>query len=170
MYTDGFSIVSIYARVLTCSKPPEMTTGPVECDFQKNKRSAGDAQLDEAQDASNNLTKWQCLGNQSSKHTSDNLHCSLPPHGPVYFESYEAFEEHHANFHMHQCLDCRSSFGTSHLLALHITECHDPIKAAAKANGEPIVCSVSFSFRTPGLTRMLIVWLSRATLSPAIRD
>ncbi|KAF1980445.1 hypothetical protein BU23DRAFT_522527 [Bimuria novae-zelandiae CBS 107.79] len=70
---------------------------------------------------------------------SDNaavMKCSLPPHGPLAFTSFEDYHVHYQKTHMNRCTDCHKNFPDQHFLSLHIAENHDPISAAKRDRGE----------------------------------
>ncbi|KAF9734656.1 hypothetical protein PMIN03_004172 [Paraphaeosphaeria minitans] len=64
------------------------------------------------------------------------MKCSLPPHGPLAFASFEAYDVHYKQTHMNRCSDCQRNFPDPHFLGLHIAENHDPISAARRDRGE----------------------------------
>ncbi|OAG04116.1 uncharacterized protein CC84DRAFT_1166226 [Paraphaeosphaeria sporulosa] len=64
------------------------------------------------------------------------MKCSLPPHGPLSFASFEAYDVHYQQAHMNRCSDCQRNFPDAHFLGLHIAENHDPISAARRDRGE----------------------------------
>lgn len=70
------------------------------------------------------------------------MHCSLPPHKPLSFPSYEDYEVHYRQVHVNRCAECGRNFPTSHLLNLHIEENHDPLIGARRERGEKTVCPV----------------------------
>lgn len=65
--------------------------------------------------------------------------CSLPPHGPLSFTSFEDYDVHYQKSHMNRCSDCQRNFPDQHFLGLHIAENHDPINAAKRDRGEKTV-------------------------------
>ena len=67
------------------------------------------------------------------------MQCSLPPHDPISFSTYEEYDVHYAQVHTNRCSECRANFPTEHFLDLHISENHDPIRAALQAKGEKTV-------------------------------
>lgn len=67
------------------------------------------------------------------------MKCSLPPHGPLTFASFEAYDVHYQQTHMNRCSDCQRNFPDAHFLGLHIAENHDPIRAARRDRGEKTV-------------------------------
>lgn len=67
------------------------------------------------------------------------MKCSLPPHGPLAFASFEAYDVHYQQTHMNRCSDCQRNFPDAHFLGLHIAENHDPISAARRDRGEKTV-------------------------------
>lgn len=64
------------------------------------------------------------------------IECLLPPHKPLSFTTYDAYESHYNQAHTNRCSECKNNLPTSHFLDLHISECHDPILASKKAAGE----------------------------------
>ncbi|KAF2437983.1 hypothetical protein P171DRAFT_437587 [Karstenula rhodostoma CBS 690.94] len=64
------------------------------------------------------------------------MKCSLPPHGPLAFASFEAYDVHYQQTHMNRCSDCQRNFPDAQFLGLHIAENHDPISAARRDRGE----------------------------------
>lgn len=74
------------------------------------------------------------------------IHCSLPPHAPASFSTYEEFDVHYAKVHANRCSECRKNFPTEHFLGLHIGENHDPLNDARRARGEKTVCTAPFPF------------------------
>ena len=73
------------------------------------------------------------------------IRCSLPPHEPASFSTYEDFDVHYAKVHANRCSECRKNFPTEHFLGLHIGENHDPLNEARRASGEKTVCNQPFS-------------------------
>jgi hypothetical protein len=67
------------------------------------------------------------------------MKCSLPPHGPLTFASFEEYDVHYQKMHLHRCSECHKNFPDEHFLHLHITENHDPISAAKRDQGEKTV-------------------------------
>lgn len=68
------------------------------------------------------------------------MKCSLPPHqDTISFSTFEEFELHYAREHAHRCSECRKNFPTEHFLGLHISENHDPLTEARRANEEKTV-------------------------------
>ena len=66
------------------------------------------------------------------------IHCLLPPHKPMAFPTYDAYEDHYRQAHTNRCQACRKNFPTEHFLDLHLTENHDPIAAMRRDQGEKI--------------------------------
>ncbi|KAJ4360537.1 uncharacterized protein N0V89_001102 [Didymosphaeria variabile] len=64
------------------------------------------------------------------------MQCSLSPHGPLTFASFEDYDVHYQKMHMNRCSDCQKNFPDQHFLGLHIAENHDPISAAKRDRGE----------------------------------
>ncbi|KAF2683674.1 hypothetical protein K458DRAFT_260054, partial [Lentithecium fluviatile CBS 122367] len=72
------------------------------------------------------------------------MKCSLPPHGPLTFASFEEYDVHYQKTHMNRCSECHKNFPDEHFLHLHIAENHDPINAAKRDQGEKTyACLVS---------------------------
>jgi len=68
------------------------------------------------------------------------MKCSLPPHEPLTFASFEEHHVHYQQVHMNRCSECQKNFPDQHYLHLHIAEYHDPINAAKRDQGEKTVC------------------------------
>ena len=68
--------------------------------------------------------------------TSTKMRCSLPPHKPLSFPTYDEYESHYHQAHTNRCKQCKKNFPTGHFLELHIAENHDPIVASKRADGE----------------------------------
>ncbi|KAJ4373230.1 hypothetical protein N0V83_003523 [Neocucurbitaria cava] len=64
------------------------------------------------------------------------MRCSLPPHKPLSFTSFEDYEVHYQKTHVNRCSECQKNFPDDHLLLLHIAEYHDPIAAEKRDQGE----------------------------------
>ncbi|KAF2024156.1 hypothetical protein EK21DRAFT_104874 [Setomelanomma holmii] len=64
------------------------------------------------------------------------MRCSLPPHQPLSFDSFEAYDVHYQKTHTNRCSECQKNFPDEHFLHLHIAENHDPINAAKRDHGE----------------------------------
>ena len=73
-----------------------------------------------------------------SKHPAV-MKCSLPPHDPLSFDSFEQYDVHYQKTHMNRCSECQNNFPDEHFLHLHIAEHHDPISAAKRERGERTV-------------------------------
>ena len=67
------------------------------------------------------------------------MKCSLPPHQPLTFKSFEDYDVHYQKTHVNRCQECRKNFPDEHFLHLHIAENHDPFFAAKKERGEKMV-------------------------------
>lgn len=67
------------------------------------------------------------------------MRCSLPPHQPLAFDSFEAYDVHYQKTHMNRCSECQRNFPDDHFLNLHIAENHDPINDAKREKGEKTV-------------------------------
>lgn len=67
------------------------------------------------------------------------MRCSLSPHPPLSFDSFEAYDVHYQQTHMNRCAECQKNFPDEHFLHLHIAENHDPISAARRHQGEKTV-------------------------------
>ena len=78
--------------------------------------------------------------NVSSASTQNHsISCSLPPHASVTFPTFEAYEIHYEQHHLHRCTECHKNFPSNHYLQLHISENHDPIIAVKRERGERTV-------------------------------
>ncbi|KAH6085496.1 hypothetical protein HBI67_000990 [Parastagonospora nodorum] len=64
------------------------------------------------------------------------MRCSLPPHEPLSFDSFDAYDVHYQKTHMNRCSECQKNFPDEHFLHLHIAENHDPINASKRDKGE----------------------------------
>ncbi|MCJ1476921.1 hypothetical protein MMC13_005590 [Lambiella insularis] len=64
------------------------------------------------------------------------MHCHLPPHAPLAFPSYAAYDAHYAQAHAHRCAECRRNFPDEFMLGLHIGENHDPLEGVRRGRGE----------------------------------
>ncbi|KAF1914471.1 hypothetical protein BDU57DRAFT_295420 [Ampelomyces quisqualis] len=64
------------------------------------------------------------------------MRCSLPPHEPLAFDSFDAYDVHYQKTHTNRCSECQRNFPDEHFLHLHIAENHDPITAAKREKGE----------------------------------
>lgn len=64
------------------------------------------------------------------------MQCSLPPHPPVSFASTNDFDVHYVKEHTNRCSSCGKNFPSTHYLALHIDENHNPVREAVAAQGE----------------------------------
>lgn len=71
-----------------------------------------------------------------STHHTAVMKCSLPPHQPLSFASFEEYDVHYQKSHMNRCSECHKNFPDEHFLHLHIAENHDPISAAKRDRGE----------------------------------
>lgn len=68
------------------------------------------------------------------------MKCSLPGHAETLsFTSYDEYQTHYQKSHTNRCLECRSNFPTTHLLGVHIEECHDSFVAVKREKGEHTV-------------------------------
>lgn len=67
------------------------------------------------------------------------MRCSLPPHEPLSFDSFDAYDVHYQKTHMNRCSECQKNFPDEHFLHLHIAENHDPINASKRDKGEKTV-------------------------------
>lgn len=65
------------------------------------------------------------------------MRCSLPGHTETLsFKSYDEYQSHYQKAHTNRCLECRNNFPSSHLLGVHIEECHDSFMAVKREKGE----------------------------------
>jgi len=60
-------------------------------------------------------------------------------HEKMAFASYDEYEAHYTAAHLNRCLDCRANFPSAHILGVHIEDCHDPLIALKRENGEHTV-------------------------------
>lgn len=78
--------------------------------------------------------------NDADQPAATAMKCSLPPHRETLsFASYDEWESHCAKTHSNRCLECRKNFPSSHLLDVHIEECHDSFMAVKRERGEHTV-------------------------------
>ncbi|KAF2874126.1 hypothetical protein BDV95DRAFT_463065, partial [Massariosphaeria phaeospora] len=86
------------------------------------------------------------------------MKCSLPPHAPLTFASFDDYDVHYQKAHVNRCSECHRNFPDEHFLHLHIAENHDPISEAKRDRGEKIYqCLVSTCDRpcsTPAKRRL----------------
>ena len=61
------------------------------------------------------------------------------------FASYDEYETHYANAHLNRCLECKANFPSPHILTVHIEDCHDPLTALKRENGEHTVSDLNCS-------------------------
>ncbi|KAF1952122.1 hypothetical protein CC80DRAFT_479672 [Byssothecium circinans] len=64
------------------------------------------------------------------------MKCSLPPHQPLEFASFDEYDVHYQKQHLNRCSACHKNFPDEHFLHLHIAENHDSIRAAKQEQGE----------------------------------
>ncbi|CRK21722.1 hypothetical protein BN1723_012444 [Verticillium longisporum] len=65
------------------------------------------------------------------------MRCHLPGHKDgMAFRSYDEYQSHYHKAHTNRCLECRKNFPSSHLLSVHIEECHDSFVAVKRERGE----------------------------------
>lgn len=76
------------------------------------------------------------------------MRCSLPPHEPLAFDSFDAYDVHYQKTHTNRCSECQKNFPDEHFLHLHIAENHDPINAAKREKGEKTVGSLLALFHS----------------------
>lgn len=74
------------------------------------------------------------------------MRCSLPPHEPLEFGSFDDYDVHYQKTHMNRCSECQKNFPDDHFLNLHIAEHHDPINASLREKDEKTVGVSSLSF------------------------
>ncbi|KAH9872351.1 hypothetical protein IAQ61_005186 [Plenodomus lingam] len=67
------------------------------------------------------------------------MKCSLPPHEPLDFSTFEDYDVHYRKAHLNRCSECQRNFPDEHFLHLHIAEYHDPINATKRERGEQTV-------------------------------
>lgn len=96
------------------------------------------------------------------------LKCQLAPTcsgrgNECVFENAADMERHHATYHTHVCLDsgCGKVFPDARFLALHQTECHDPLIDIRKERGEKtfqcFLDTCSRKFLTPKNRRLHLI-------------
>src|SRR5690554_1017689 len=83
------------------------------------------------------------LDHDASVHEpASRMMCSMPPHKEVLsFRSYAEYETHYNQAHLNRCRDCGRNLPSSHLLNVHIEECHDSFVAVRRERGEKTVRS-----------------------------
>ena len=86
---------------------------------EANPRTDGDVSEEDAP-----VRKWQRAF--SPGRYESGVTCWNPRCADVTFITREAYDQHWAECHIHQCLECSLNFPSAHLLDLHITEQHDP--------------------------------------------
>jgi hypothetical protein len=86
------------------------------------------------------------------------IRCVLPPHSEMVFTTYDAYEIHYEQHHLHRCIECHKNFPSDHYMHLHIAENHDPITAVKRDRGERTVCRLFLQSLRSLLIQMLI-WL-----------
>ncbi|KAL6707529.1 hypothetical protein ACN47E_004099 [Coniothyrium glycines] len=64
------------------------------------------------------------------------MRCSLPPHQPLVFASFDEYDVHYQKAHTNRCSACQKNFPDEHFLNLHIAELHDPISASLRDKGD----------------------------------
>ncbi|QDS77581.1 hypothetical protein FKW77_001613 [Venturia effusa] len=64
------------------------------------------------------------------------IRCALPPHKPIKFLRYDAYEIHYQKFHSNRCLDCNRNFPSEHYLSLHIADNHNPLHDILRERGD----------------------------------
>ncbi|KAG9879657.1 hypothetical protein KCU98_g21176, partial [Aureobasidium melanogenum] len=73
----------------------------------------------------------------STSHTANTaITCTLPPHQPIKFTTYNDYEVHYLKAHSFRCIECAKNFPTEHFLSLHIAESHDPLNRVKQDRGE----------------------------------
>ena len=59
------------------------------------------------------------------------------------FASYDEYETHYTNAHLNRCLECKANFPSPQILSVHIEDCHDPLMALKRENGERTVSKIT---------------------------
>ncbi|CAK3856815.1 Hypothetical predicted protein [Lecanosticta acicola] len=88
--------------------------------------------------------------------TKNRMQCSLPPHKPLTFSSYQDYETHYRQSHTNRCLECRVNLPSAHFLELHIAENHDPIVATKRDSGDK-----TYSCFVEGCDKVCLEWKKR---------
>ena len=73
---------------------------------------------------------------EASDSTPTMITCTLAPHPPLPFTTLSSYDLHYLSSHTNRCQTCLSNLPTPHLLALHISENHDPFVAIRRTQGE----------------------------------
>lgn len=87
------------------------------------------------------------------------MKCSLPPHPPMEFASFQDYDVHYQKSHLNRCSECNNNFPDQHFLHLHISENHDPIRAAKADQGEKTVRACVHSLCSLNPKCLLYMWL-----------
>ncbi|KAG9966941.1 hypothetical protein KCU61_g480, partial [Aureobasidium melanogenum] len=80
--------------------------------------------------------KYTHLDAPTSHTTNTAITCTLPPHQPMKFTTYNDYEVHYLKAHSLRCIECAKNFPTEHFLSLHIAESHDPLNRVKQDRGE----------------------------------
>jgi len=87
------------------------------------------------------VKRLQLDGSSSDSSAAEqSIQCVLPPHPEMTFATYNAYEVHYEQHHLHRCTECHKNFPSDHYMQLHIAENHDPIIAVRRERGERTVC------------------------------
>lgn len=84
------------------------------------------------------------------------MHCSLPPHKILTFNSFADYETHYNKSHTNRCTECEKNFPSAHFLDLHQSENHDPIIAVKRDQGDK-----TFSCFVEGCDKVCKDWQKR---------
>lgn len=87
-------------------------------------------------EATMHTPKYTSLEPSSQASIFSSMRCTLPPHKPLSFGTYNEYETHYQKDHTNRCIACSKNFPTTHFLELHIAENHDPIIASKREAGE----------------------------------
>jgi hypothetical protein len=102
----------------------------------------------------------------ASSVSEETIHCLLPGHAELSLPTYNAYEIHYEQYHLHRCNECHKNFPSDHYLQLHISENHDPIIAVRRERGERTVRQAHSSSLI--LLQILIITSTDVSLKGAI--
>ncbi|KAH0366547.1 hypothetical protein KCU65_g5205, partial [Aureobasidium melanogenum] len=80
--------------------------------------------------------KYTHLDSSTPGTTNTAITCTLPPHHPIKFTTYDDYEVHYHKAHSFRCIECAKNFPSEHFLSLHIAERHDPLNRVKRDRGE----------------------------------
>ena len=118
-------------------------------DMVERSRSTSESAESEAR-----KSKYASVEPESSR--SAIMRCFMPPHKPMSFSTYEAYENHYQQDHANRCSECGKNLPSGHFLDLHIAENHDPIVASKREAGEK-----TFACFVEGCDKVCSEWQKR---------